>query len=243
MQVTIKKYNQSLGEIFQSTAARMAFIHPVGDDWETCHPMVKCKDFLHDAATCMFIKGRTTCIYGFRYDPSKMPHIQTDRICLFVTGINENAANNSLSIIGEIEKLNGTGTTVSIPASNGFIFIGPPAWMGSPAAISCFSGMMRVGLYEGCNGDLADCFKRIVKGHNGNDPAYINQAGPSKCAEKLGGILTDESISWKNFNYGHLGSHVLHHGCGWVAYCRGIYATSKGASDSAYSTNNTGYGK
>lgn len=232
MNVKQNSFGHFLGEIGQSTNAKMALCRRTKNGFETCHEMVKCKDFMHDAMACMFISGRKSDIYGFQYDPNTMPRIPTDEIIVFVTGVKEVDAQNSLSVLNALEESAEFKKTTLTKVGCGFVFEGCGEWCLSPGAISLFTGMIRAGQYGGCDGTVGGLRKHFTKMAtlHGNDPSYVKQAGASKAVDKMTKLMHDKSIRWDNFDYTAISSHALHHGCGWVAYCAGIYATSCGDS-------------
>lgn len=237
MKTIIKSFGQAPGEIGQSTKARMALCRVDNGVATNCHEIIKCKDFMHDAMACMFIKGRKSDIWGFRYDPETMPKIPTTGLTVYVTGVSEEDVKNSVSVL---KALSGgdKGLKVSMETTDGgFLVMGGVEWCLSPAAISLFTGMIRAGQYGGCDGTvdgLRKHFKKMATMH-GNDPSYIKQAGAENAVGKMQKLLADKKIQWDQMNYGTLPPHTLHHGCGWVSYCAGMYAEASG--DGAFPVN------
>jgi hypothetical protein len=229
MKVKENQFGQYLAEIWQSTNAKMSFARPTKDGWETCHPMVKCKAFMHDAAACMHIP-RVTNIYGFTYDPKKMPHILTDRIVIYITGLSEENAQTSLVLMNAMDKAIGATPTTFSKTEKGLLFIGDAAWMKSPAAISLFTGILRMGHYGPVGRSVEEIRAWLgdMKKLKGNDPSYITQAGGSAAWDVWQKLMSDESISWEHGGYEKLNDGQIHHGCGWVAYAIGVFRQNVG---------------
>ena len=227
MNVVVHDFHHGLGEIGQSTRAKMAMCRKTKDGFETCHQLAKCKDFLHDAAACVFMKDRTSHIYGFQYNPKTMPKIDTDAIRVFVTGITGDDAMTSYKILSDLAEMAGFDKVILSSCSEGFVFEGDKRWLDSPAAISLFTGLMRMGQYGPIPGTSGEWLESL-KGKSGNDPSYVTQVGGAKAFDKMIALLNDEKISWAKGGYEKLDRGALHHGCGWVAYCAGLYAKSVG---------------
>lgn len=227
MNVVVRDFGHGLAEIGQSTRAKMAMCRKTDDGFETCHQLAKCKDFLHDAVACMFIKGRKSSIYSFQYDPDTMPKIDLDAIRVYVQGINGDDALASYKALQELSGAIGWDSIILNKCDSGFVFEGDKRWLNSPASISLFTGIIRMGQY-GPYGESLREWLGNMKNHRGNDPSYVMQAGGSGAADKMLKLLEDDTVKWSSFAYDKLSSRALHHGCGWVAYCAGLYAKSVG---------------
>lgn len=231
MQVKVNDFGHGLAEIGQSTRAKMAMCRKTKDGFETCHQLAKCKDFLHDAVSCMFVKGRKSNIYGFRYDPETMPVIDLDAIRVYVQGISGEDAVTSYNALSSLATSMEWDQVILTKEGAGFVFEGDKRWLNSPASISLFTGLIRMGQYGPMKGSLGEWFTEVSK-LKGNDPSYVAQAGGPKAVDKMLKLLGDSSIHWDTGMYNDMPSHALHHGCGWVAYCCGLY--SKGVGDGAF---------
>ena len=188
------KDDKDLNEIYQRTQIQFAFMTAPKNGNKQCHPFVLCRDFLHDAVKCSWLK--TGCvIYGFSFDFDKNPPIDLKQMRMLVTKktIEDSEETDfhdkmkiSLSLLNHYENMAGwtKSKLYRIKDDNvkAWLFIGSNMWLKSPFLVSMYSFLIRLGdkynVIKGFkdNKDLNERLKKIseLKNEGGdNDIHYI----------------------------------------------------------------------
>lgn len=195
--IKVKWFNKSsnLNEIYQRTQIQFAFMSAPKEGSAQCHPFVLCRDFLHDAGRCAWLK--TNCnIYGFKFRYNKNPKLDLKRTRMLVTKKtlkkDDEIANfhkrmiTALNLLNHYEKMAGWTKTklyrVKDDVQKAWLFNGTGMWMKSPFLISMYSFLIRLGdkfdTLTGFknNSDLKKRFKTVSRLENkgrDNDIGYI----------------------------------------------------------------------
>jgi hypothetical protein len=130
----------------------------VSDDYRQVHPMVYCKDFLHDAIFATVNKNKVS-VYSFSYDQKKDIPIPRLRTRLAITNSSDpdfgSKIENILDLLNQVEKeLKFIATTVrrcvappqkKYEKCGVYLFEGSKQWMMAPPMLSLFTLLLRVG--------------------------------------------------------------------------------------------------
>ena len=159
------KGKQQLSEIYQNSGARFAFISSPKKGSKQCTPWVKCRDFLHDAFRAYVTKSSCK-IYGFSYQFGKDPDIDTLRTRMLVrydkpagpltdTLITKGNITRGIALVNHYERMAEIPTLTSAYKLDAklnpeldkdvWVVTGPQFWLRSPALLSMFTFLLRLG--------------------------------------------------------------------------------------------------
>lgn len=191
----IKWYDDpyDLAEESQQTGIVFSF---VSADNKQCHPWVKCRDFLQDAV-CSTLTKKPCNIYGFVFDPSNEANapVQMDKTLLLVSqqgllNIQPEKMSNhkdklvefeskmvaALKLINHYEEILGEAPSKVTKHKDEskwyWLFEGPSFWIKSPALVSMYSFLIRLGDKEiefKTDQDLQEQYKELVDSDTSND--------------------------------------------------------------------------
>ena len=174
----------------------------VNKEHEQCHPLVFCKDFIQDAVHG-FLNNKVASIYGFTYDPAKMPKLSLDRIRLLL--VNSSDAKFGDRVLKVIDLLNQVEAKLKLKHSHLWKVSNPPKsyaktgayyisgsgqWLNSPVMVSMYSLMIRAGFNHTIGTDFMTTLKGIasgkIKSYQNNDQRQVSSAlkGIEKIIEK-----------------------------------------------------------
>lgn len=235
----------NLVEISQQVPILYSFLTK---DNKQCHPLVQCKDFLHDVVYSVF-SGKKTEIYGFSYT-SKNPVINTNQISLLIVFNDdiskENMENHCKSSLDFLHYYENVGeflgrSTVSIAEiydikgkkSNckGVVFNGPKEWLSVPALISLYTMLIRLGSKNLFFSDKVQ-LKTVVKNFidkwktPDNDRGYLKKIFPYletilKYRKTI--FELDENGFYEEYSKNELSTSIIHNSRGILALCYGGY--------------------
>lgn len=151
----IKKFKatQDLDEIYQSSMLRFSLLSTAAEGNKMCTPWVQCRDFLHDAVRA-YMLNMPAKIYGFHYDRNVHPAISTRYIRVAVKGANseatEEAVHRAIKLINHYEEMaEFKNRSVIKRAEDGiWVFVGPSIWIKSPALLSLYTLLIRLGEHK-----------------------------------------------------------------------------------------------
>jgi len=144
--------NKKLNEIYQKVAVEFAFARRVGENkFEQVHTFVLCRDFLHDVLRGV-VTGEAIYIYGFKYFPRQQRFDATKTYLLFKfpAAIKEYQEHleRVMHLTGIFEKKLRIKRSklYATQRENVFLIVGSRSWISSPAMISLFSFLIRLGV-------------------------------------------------------------------------------------------------
>lgn len=208
----------------------------LNDKYEQCHHFVYCKDFIQDAIHG-FLNNKKATIFGFTYDPSKMPKLSLDRCRILVVNDKDkdfaNKVENSLDLLNQVEKdlklklteVEKVSNKDKIFKNGGFIFSGSGMWNNSPTMVSLYSLLIRVGFAHVSGKPFMDTLKGIsegkIKQYQSSDREQITSALP--------GIKKILDKGYRKFFYiessknypGNVSTGLMHSDSGIVAFASG----------------------
>ena len=174
-----------LAEIYQSSGLRFAFISTPKDGNRVCHAWVKCRDFLHDAIRSRIYRYNKGTIYGFGYDYNTNPPIDLRRTRMIVKNIGKDFKDFSedmkysirlINFYEKIGKFNFKTKAYPIKSQQVWIFNGSNIWQKSPALLSMFTFLIRLGekridfkTYD----ELEEKLRQISESASDNDAGYL----------------------------------------------------------------------
>lgn len=197
------KQSNSLCEIYHK-GLQYAF---VSEKNEQCHQFVYCKDFLQDAIQGT-LEGASKSIYGFTYDPKKMPKIdlETTRLVL-VNSIDNDFTKklpNVVEFINQFEKHLHLKRTVGYVVSNpgkyktgALYFESSGRWLNAPPMLSLYTLLLRTGFVHKTGTSWETTVNGVVSGkiapYQKNDQSYLSSA-----KKQIDSIMT---IGYRPFFY------------------------------------------
>lgn len=149
-----KKDNRTLIEAYQSMDMKFSFVSSKKNGRKQCHRFVICRDFLHDVIRTQ-LTGKKCLIYGFKFEKGINPPIDSARTQMLITKdeipdeFNE-YMKYGLKLLRYYEKISKAGISrcTKIADNNNkqvWLFSSPAMWMSSPALISMYSLLIRLG--------------------------------------------------------------------------------------------------
>lgn len=188
--------NVSLNQSGQHVPIQFSFL---SENNVQCHPLVLCKDYLHDVLYSTFSKRHIT-IYGFTYGPEYI-RIDKKQIKLLIVFPNkykkEDIENHSLAALNLLHHYENLGefigrttiTTADIYNSkdeksdlNGVVFKGPAEWLTVPALISLYTMLIRLGAKNfkfSTSKELQKTISTFIKRKEpDNDRGYLEKVFP-----------------------------------------------------------------
>ena len=249
----VKWFNNPYGlsEISQATGIIFSFITPKGIQ---CHPWVKCRDFLHDAVRST-IQKKPCAIYGFNFDSSKKGYEPVDlsQMRMLVSQQEVLKANkldvkvsvftkkmkSGLSILNHYEKMAGVALSTMSHHTDGkthwWYFEGPQFWLTTPALVSMYTFLIRLGdkkIKFNTEAELLKEYKRVSSLDNkgsDNDIGYILTCG-QKLATVIGSVK-ELLLEGEDFDKDYVDEKVtinnFHNKAGIVSLCSGVYFNQK----------------
>jgi len=170
-------YSNKPSEIYDS-GLQFAF---VSKDMRQCHTWVLCKDFLQDVVFGVVNRCKIR-IYGFDYDPKRMPLPDMDNMRVIIRDKNmaksisnlderiknlqeflnkiENKLEFKKSIITEVKGV----VRGSRCKDRMFLVLGDKKWMHAPPLISLFTLYVRIGLFHKKGASFDDTIRNIKRG-------------------------------------------------------------------------------
>lgn len=237
-QIKIKRFKEGgLSEIYQDVEMRFAFVTSQKEGYKQCHPLAKCRDFLHDAVSAHLHRGRVS-IYGFSYEYGNNPPLDMRKMRMLVKRADKDSdatfktqMGNAKKLLGHYEKMVGFTETkiLKVAGEPGLrLFVGSGEWMKAPHLVSLYTLLIRLGEYKAAfktDADLQKEFERIVKesktkgryGSEPNDIRYLRQV-----RQKLTTIVenTDKLVQRETIaNYPKVHTDALHNYGGIVSLC------------------------
>lgn len=200
------KHGQKLCQIY-SKGVEFAL---VSDDYNQCIPFVMCRDWLQDAIYGT-IYNKEVGIYGFKYDPSKMPKVDLNKTRIVVVNSQDDSigtkAESVIDFINQFErhlKLERTKAVVisDVPAKykkgGGIYFEGSKKWMMAPPMISLYTLLIRVGFVHTIGETWRETVNKLIEGkiapYQTHDSNYLKTA-----IEGIDNIMT---IGYRPFFFG-----------------------------------------
>lgn len=160
LEVELFKTPYYLIENPQGSGFLYSFVSAPKDNNRQLFPWIKCRDYLQDVIQT-HITGKSCLVYGFSYSKGKNPPLDMRRTRLLVTkaGANEENVKNfkceidySLRLIHHFEDIMEIKHTKIQRVSNlerpTWLFNGNNAWLKSPALISLYSLLIRLGYHR-----------------------------------------------------------------------------------------------
>jgi hypothetical protein len=212
----------------------------LSDNYELCHPLVWCKDFLHDIIHST-LTGKNFEIYRLKYNPNVNPKACLKEARILVANSRDNKMNKKidscLDFIHQIEdKLKITRTKVrkclnpslSYNHNNVFIFQGHKRWIFSPPMLSLYTLLIRVGFAHKIGFDYKTTIQYIkdgvIKPYQSKDSRWIAEVEPA-----LDRIIRigDKKIFYKDMRLNYPSSMIvdtMHNRMGIVGYAQDMVA-------------------
>ena len=163
-------------EIYQNMAVKFSFLKKVSDGYREIFPKVLCRDYLSDVvASSILGNGSVSGIYCF--DSSEM--IDTDRLRMSVSIINEQAFEKGIRIINNLEReFEGLQYKTMILKTNidgNYVIIADKLWIKSPLTIAIFTHLIRCINHNTSKAfrKYENMFKDVASSFEGNDITYI----------------------------------------------------------------------
>ena len=216
----------------------------LSDNFETCNPLVWCKDFLHDIVHSS-LTNRPFEIYRLRYNPQSMPKPCLRECRILVANACDKKMIKKipacLDFMHQIEdKLKIPHTKVrkcinpplGYDANNVFIFQGHKRWIFSPTMLSLYTLLLRVGFAHRFgtpyNSTISDLKEGNIKQYQSKDAKWIYEIEPA-----LHKIIRigDKKIFYRdiNLNYpSHMSTDIMHNRMGIVAFANDMIAKNAG---------------
>jgi hypothetical protein len=161
-------------------------------DFQQCHDLVYCKDFLQDAIHA-HLYGGSANIYGFSYNSKTQPPISVDRLRIIC--VNSNDSKFLERVPNVLDFLNQFCKNLGIKACKAFQVSNPPSryakngvflidasgmWNNAPVLVSLFTLLLRVGFVHKKGDDCMETLKQLVDGkikpYQNNDRSYVQQS-------------------------------------------------------------------
>ena len=238
VRVKFNEFNNDLGEISQIIAIKYSFLT---EQNEQAHPLVKCRDFLHDVLYAIHGE-RAVGIYGFVYNTKINPLIDLNSIRLLVTYQNEKqAAEWSKKAINVLNIFEETFDKKSIAEEvedhkNMRVFIGSKEWLSTPALLSLYTLLIRLVAHNletyvpeiNTMGDFIKACKMFVdSGRSSNERTYMNSIHSYlediiKYRKQLFKEVLKEG-EWYSEYFKQVPTHEVHNNRGIVALCYSKY--------------------
>lgn len=218
----------------------------LSDDYETCNPLVWCKDFLHDIIHSSLI-NRPFEIYRLKYNPNTNPKPCLKQARIVVANSRDSRMMKKIpsciDFINQIEdKLDIPHTIVrscinppiGYTKDNVFIFQGNKRWIFAPAMLSLYTLLIRVGFSHFIGKDyrstISGLKEGLIKQYQSKDARWIKEIEPA--FEKII-RLGDRRIFYRDMklNYpAHMSTDIMHNRMGIVAFANDIRSKDAGLS-------------
>lgn len=230
-----------LSEIYQEVGMVFAFCSNSDDPLKSCHPWVKCRDYLHDAVRTQ-LTGEISRIYGFEFDKESNPPVDLNNMRMFVSMSDyskerheeyEAVIKDGLKLVNYFEELAGETLSyveeVDPKGSNkpiAFLFTSPKMWLSSPFLISMYTLLLRSGYKHITQFSNEEQFLSLINNSDkkDNDHKYL-----SCCGNILHSIIKNRSKlfevnedGWHKLFFAANTINTFHNNCGIVSLAQGI---------------------
>jgi len=168
------KAKDHLAEIYGSPQMTFSFLSAPKEGNKQCCLPVRCRDFLQDAIRATLTK-KPASIYGFKFDYEKNPKLDILRTRMLINIPKERTVlktadkiiEDGLKLIHYYENLAGIVTKTTVKSNEeGYVVVGSNFWMFSPAVISLYTLLFRLGEYdlkfETDKDDLVKAYESLV---------------------------------------------------------------------------------
>lgn len=247
-QVDVERFKEGgLNEIYQDVETKFAFVTAPKEGNKQCHPLVKCRDFLHDAVDAQLRKGKVS-IYGFNYAHGKNPVLDLKKMRMLVKKADnytdaefKNHNSRAKKLLVHYEKMAGFATETKILRVKGNtalrVYVSDGTWMKAPHLISLYTLLIRLsvfkyGAYE-TESDLQKDFEKHLKdgkgtGKYGGDPNDIKYLKQTRAKWALVMEKNDKLVHKKiGDNYPKVNTDSLHNRGGIVSLITGVHFNVK----------------
>jgi len=216
----------------------------LSDNYELCHPLVWCKDFLHDVVHSS-LTGKNFEIYRLKYNPSINPKACIKETRILVANARDNRMHKKID--GCLDFINQIEDRIGIPRSkvrkclnpclnyhenNVFIFQGNKRWIFSPPMLSLYTLLIRVGFAHKTGKDynltIQDLKSGNIKPYQSKDTRWITEVEPA--LEKIIRV-GDKKIFYKDINLNYPSSMIvdtMHNRMGIIGYAHDMVAKVTG---------------
>lgn len=148
----------SISEIGQPLCLKFAFVN---ENLEQTHPLIKCRDFLHDVVKSYLTKSKIS-LYNFDYDPNKNPPLYPNRTLMLVEfpGDISPKVNSIQTLLHCVEyalnlkdmknnKKTSVYNIVNVKDDKKYLlFSSPKIWMCSPFLLSLYTLLIKIGQHD-----------------------------------------------------------------------------------------------
>lgn len=212
----------------------------LSDNYEICHPLVWCKDFLHDVVHST-LTGKEFLLYRLKYNPNINPKACIKEARLIVANARDGRMNKKidacLDFIHQIEdKLKiprskvrkCLNPTLNYTQNNVFIFQGHKRWIFAPPMLSLYALLIRVGFAHKIGYDYKTTIQYIkdgiIKPYQSKDSRWVREVEPA--LDKII-RLGDKKIFYKDMRLNYPSSMIvdtMHNRMGIVGYAHDMVA-------------------
>lgn len=226
--------DKGLSEIYQTSRLTFAFVSAPRDGSKQCHQLVKCRDFLQDALRTQ-LTGNISKIYGFEFDRKKNPPIDLLRTRMLVrSGHSQERSDEvmlaAVKLLNHYEHMAGIAPSKVARHGTDYIFNSVKFWMFSPALISLYTLLIRLGEYDlkftlHDDDSLMAAFNTLVKStRTDNEVSYLRTIKDSVSTVVLCSHYIFEKSDKANFDkiyFRDLSISSFHNNTGIVGLCDG----------------------
>lgn len=238
--VKIQRFKEGgLSEIYQDVEIKFAFVTSPKEGYKQCHPLVMCRDFLHDAVSA-FLHKTSVSIYGFYYKRGGNPPLDMRKTRMLVKKAGKDSAETfkaqmklAKKLLVHYEKMAGLPETKILRVTGDpslRLFISSSKWMKAPHLVSLYTLLIRLGarpMSFKTNKELQKEFQRVVKEAEKiarekrknlvNDLRYLKSTGKWLDLIMVG---MDKLVQEKTIaNYPEVHTNTLHNYGGVVSLC------------------------
>jgi len=213
----------SLNQIMQQKATKMAFCRREGDKIVQCHQYVICRDYFNEVIAS-HATGDSYTVYGFQYQKDAKNYLNPEKQEFLYSVPNEpdrKAFEKNISILNDIEKNAGLSlTTIEKVDPTVYYLCGDPFWRKTNYLNSLYTFLLRALAYE--FKDQANWIEELSKQET-NEGGYIRSVGVPRVKYILKNIakapiLSDPTGLVKNKKVEN--TSTLHNYTGWVSTFR-----------------------
>lgn len=241
-QVKWFEHSGHISEEYQQTGIHFAFVSAPKDGNMMCHPWIKCRDFMPDAARTE-LTGKSTSIYSFNYAKGTNPPVDLKKMRVLVGREQSNTKAKEKEFTEmmryALKLLNYYEAFAGVPLSRiyevnpegqkrytkVFMFVGPKMWMLSPFLISMYTFLIRLGakkLEFKDKGELHKKLEKLQASSTDKDAQYLRSSW-----DKMEIVLENRAKLFPKKNGYHdiffkdINISSFHHNTGLVALTRG----------------------
>lgn len=211
-----------LNEVEQDVNIKFAWCKREDDNITTCHPFVKCRDYLHDVI--WYVKYNKHCsedIHGFTYDPHTCPPITADPyIYMAIRSTNSKVIDSmkiSKRVLNLFEKENDLPLSrlYTTTKENILLFKSPKDWIDSLYSTSLYSYLIRVGAQISDFSTKEEFLQKLRFETKGNDSGYAQTVH-----KHLFNIFKyRKEVGFNKHDFSSWGSYTVHDSGGICAFC------------------------